>query len=94
MMELATQGIQIVGLNYRDKTQNALEFLQHSGNPFVLVIDDSKGALAMQLGVDGAPETYLVDEHGVIRYRHSGLLDKQDWQHVLLPELKKLGATP
>ena len=44
----------------------------------------------MQLGVDGAPETYLVDEHGVIRYRYSGAIDKTVWRRELLPELEKL----
>lgn len=90
LMELTAQGIPIVGLNYRDKSQSALEFLHQLGNPFVFVIEDSKGTLAMQLGVDGAPETYLVDPQGVIRYRHSGALNKSEWQKVFLPELNKL----
>ena len=90
LMELAGQGVKIIGLNYRDKAQSAVEFLHKSGNPFLLVVDDSQGKLAMQLGVDGAPETYLVDEHGVIRYRYSGAIDKTVWRRELLPELEKL----
>lgn len=92
LMELAAQEIPIVGLNYRDNAQSATEFLHRAGNPFTLVIEDGKGTLAMQLGVDGAPETYLVDRHGVIRYRHSGALDKNEWQNLLLPEFNKLKA--
>ncbi|MDG2947433.1 DsbE family thiol:disulfide interchange protein [Bisgaard Taxon 10/6] len=90
LLELAKQGVQIVGLNYRDKRQNALEYLQHWGNPFLFNIDDSRGKLAMQLGVDGAPETYVVDKYGVIRYRQSGALDRKIIENVLLPELEKL----
>ena len=90
LMELAGQGVKIIGLNYRDKAQSAVEFLHRAGNPFLLVVDDSQGKLAMQLGVDGAPETYLVDEHGVIRYRYSGAIDKTVWRRELLPELEKL----
>ena len=86
----AGQGVKIIGLNYRDKAQSAVEFLHRAGNPFLLVVDDSQGKLAMQLGVDGAPETYLVDEHGVIRYRYSGAIDKTVWRRELLPELEKL----
>lgn len=90
LLELAKQGVQIVGLNYRDKRQNALEYLQHWGNPFLFNIDDSRGKLAMRLGVDGAPETYVVDKYGVIRYRQSGALDRKIIENVLLPELEKL----
>ncbi|MGQ0286483.1 DsbE family thiol:disulfide interchange protein [Pasteurellaceae bacterium 22721_9_1] len=89
LLELAQQGVKIVGLNYRDKKQNALEYLQHSGNPFVFSIDDSQGKLAMQLGVDGAPETYIVDKYGVIRYRYSGAFDRETVQKIILPELEK-----
>ena len=46
--------------------------------------------VGLKLGVDGAPETYLVDENGVIRYRHSGLLDKETWQTVFLPKIEAL----
>jgi len=90
LKELAAQGINIVGLNYRDKQQSAVEYLQHSGNPFLFSIDDSRGSLAMQLGVDGAPETYIVDKYGVIRYRYSGAFDREVMQNVILPELEKL----
>lgn len=89
LMELAQQGVKIVGLNYRDKPQSAVAMLERMGNPFVLVVNDSKGTLAMKLGVDGAPETYIVDKHGVIRYRHSGAFDPDLVQKVILPELAK-----
>ncbi|MDU8923666.1 DsbE family thiol:disulfide interchange protein [Pasteurellaceae bacterium LIM206] len=90
LLELAEQGVKIVGVDYRDRTQGALEMLQSMGNPFVLTIDDSQGKFAMQLGVDGAPETYVVDGYGVIRYRYSGAMDREVIQNIILPELNKL----
>ncbi|MCK3657691.1 thiol:disulfide interchange protein [Pasteurellaceae bacterium Pebbles2] len=89
LKELAAQNVKIVGLNYRDKAQSAVEYLQRFGDPFVLNINDSHGKLAMQLGVDGAPETYIVDKNGIIRYRHSGAFNREMMQKIILPELEK-----
>ena len=89
LLELAKE-IPIVGVDYRDKPQNGIAMLQHMGNPYTLVIDDSRGELALKLGVDGAPETYLVDANGIIRYRHSGLLDRETWQKTFVPQLNQL----
>lgn len=90
--KLAEQGVAIVGLNYRDKAENARLMLQQQGNPFVMVIDDAQGKFALQLGVDGAPETYLVDEQGIIRYRYEGMIDEKIWLSELKPKLEKLIA--
>ena len=89
LLELAKE-IPIVGVDYRDKPQNGIAMLQHMGNPYILVIDDSRGELALKLGVDGAPETYLVDANGIIRYRHSGLLDRETWQKTFVHQLNQL----
>lgn len=89
LMDIA-KTIPIVGIDYRDNPQNGREMLQKMGDPFVFSIDDSHGELALKLGVDGAPETYLVDEYGVIRYRHSGLLDRETWQTVFVPKIEEL----
>lgn len=89
LMEIA-QTVPIVGINYRDNPQNGIEMLAKMGDPFVFSINDSRGEFAMKLGVDGAPETYLIDEFGVIRYRHSGLLNREDWEKTLLPKYQEL----
>lgn len=91
LMQLA-KSIPIVGLNYRDKPQSALAMLSQMGNPFQLVINDSRGELALNLGVDGAPETYLIDQYGVIRYRYTGPLTPAVWQENFIPEWQKLEA--
>ena len=90
LMTLKAQGVPIVGINYRDKAQSAVEMLEKMGDPFVFSLDDSQGKLSLNLGVDGAPETYLVDKNGVIRYRYSGELDQEGWEDELLPEIKRL----
>lgn len=89
LMDIA-KTILIVGIDYRDNPQNGREMLKRMGNPFILTIDDSHGELALKLGVDGAPETYLVDEHGVIRYRHSGQLTQETWLQVFEPKIQAL----
>ncbi|OOF60240.1 DsbE family thiol:disulfide interchange protein [Rodentibacter myodis] len=89
LMEIA-KSTPIVGINYRDNPQSGIEMLKRMGNPFVLTLNDSQGELALKLGVDGAPETYLVDAQGVIRYRHSGLLERETWQQVFLPKIQEL----
>ncbi|AOF52675.1 thiol:disulfide interchange protein [Rodentibacter caecimuris] len=80
----------IIGIDYRDNPQNGREMLKRMGNPFLFTIDDSHGELALKLGVDGAPETYLVDMHGVIRYRHSGLLERETWENIFVPKIQEL----
>lgn len=89
LMDIA-KTMPIVGIDYRDNPQNGQEMLKQMGNPFIFSINDSHGELALKLGVDGAPETYLVDEHGIIRYRHSGLLDRETWLQVIEPQIQAL----
>lgn len=94
LMKLSTQSIPIVGLNYRDKPQNAIEMLNRMGNPYYLVINDNQGKLAIKLGVDGAPGTYLVDAQGIIRYRYSGELHEKIWKQEFEPEIQKWQSQP
>jgi probable thiol:disulfide interchange protein dsbE-2 len=64
--------------------------LEQMGDPYRFSINDSRGELALKLGVDGAPETYLVDANGIIRYRFSGMLTEQIWQTELKPQIQAL----
>ncbi|MDG1693673.1 MAG: DsbE family thiol:disulfide interchange protein [Porticoccaceae bacterium] len=77
--QLATEGVAIIGLNYKDQDQQARQWLERKGNPYVFNIVDSKGTLGFDLGVTGAPETYLVDAQGIIRYRRVGVVDQRVW---------------
>ena len=77
--QLATEGVAIIGLNYKDQNQQARQWLEQKGNPYVFNIVDSEGILGFDLGVTGAPETYLVDAQGIIRYRRVGVIDQRVW---------------
>ncbi|TNH06828.1 DsbE family thiol:disulfide interchange protein [Testudinibacter sp. TR-2022] len=93
LMQLKQQGYLIYGLNYRDNPQSARQMLVTKGNPFVQVLNDHDGKLALALGVYGAPETYLIDGDGIIRFRYAGELDQAVWQQQFMPLLKDLSTS-
>lgn len=75
LMELAQNGkIRILGVNYRDLAENARRFLGQLGDPFTATGVDQDGVTAVNWGVYGVPETFIVDGRGIIRYRHVGPL--------------------
>lgn len=90
MLQLARQGIPIYGLNYKDKSADALQWLAQWGNPYKLVVQDKIGRVAIDLGVYGAPETFLIDKKGVIRYRHAGVITQEIWLKEIAPLMKQL----
>lgn len=90
LMDLAEDGrIQMAGLNYKDKTANAINFMSELGNPYDLVGADS-GTVGIEWGVYGVPETFIVDEQGRIRYKFVGPLSEASYRDVFLPELEKI----
>lgn len=95
LLQLAARGIPIYGLNYKDTDGVALRWLEELGNPYTFNIADREGTLGLDLGVYGAPETYLLDAAGIIRYRHVGVVDERVWQTILQPlylQLSREGA--
>jgi cytochrome c biogenesis protein CcmG, thiol:disulfide interchange protein DsbE len=82
LMELAQKGVLIYGLNYKDDPVAAKAWLLRWGNPYQWNVSDQAGRAAIELGVYGAPETFLIDEQGVIRYRHAGALTSEVWQKM------------
>lgn len=80
----------LYGLNYRDNRNAALAVLNQLGNPFSRSIFDPDGKLALELGVYGTPETYLIDSQGIIRYRYSGELNPEIWQKEFQPKIEVL----
>jgi len=82
--------IPIVGINYKDQQDAALDWLEINGDPFDFSIMDPQGRLGIDLGVYGAPETFLVGKNGLIRYRHVGVVDEQAWQEVFVPAIEEL----
>ncbi|MDD7805564.1 MAG: DsbE family thiol:disulfide interchange protein [Endozoicomonas sp. (ex Botrylloides leachii)] len=83
--QLAQQGITIYGINYKDDQPAAKQWLIQLHNPYRFSINDNQGKLGMDLGVYGAPETYLIDSDGIIRYKHIGIVDSNIWNTVLRP---------
>jgi cytochrome c biogenesis protein CcmG/thiol:disulfide interchange protein DsbE len=71
--------IPIYGLNYRDRFNPAKQWLKKQGNPFQKIIFDPQGLFAIDLGVYGVPESYLIDPQGIIRYKQVGLLTASIW---------------
>lgn len=85
LLELSKQGVLIYGLDYRDDRAEAQKWLTDFKNPYAINLFDPEGRLVLDLGVYGAPETFLVDAEGVIQYRHVGVVDEKVWQSKLAP---------
>ncbi|WP_097462425.1 DsbE family thiol:disulfide interchange protein [Mangrovitalea sediminis] len=91
LMQLAKQGVYIVGVDYKDDPAKAKQWIEQRGNPYAYVIQDNKGTLGFDLGVYGAPETFLIDPKGIVRYRQVGALDSQAWKNKIKPLIDKIG---
>ncbi len=90
LMALAKDGrVKIAGLNYKDKAENARGFLAELGDPYDVVGVDPDGRAAIEWGVYGVPETFLVGRDGVIRYKHVGPLTPAALESSLMPEIEK-----
>ncbi len=79
----------LVGFNYKDKPKNALRFLGDMGNPFSAIGVDPNGSTAINWGVYGVPETYLVGRDGKILYKHVGPFTQQSIADELMPRIEK-----
>ncbi|MFQ3345824.1 MAG: cytochrome c biogenesis protein CcmG/thiol:disulfide interchange protein DsbE [Porticoccaceae bacterium] len=77
--QLAEQGVNVIGLNYKDNREAAIDWLRNRGDPYAFSIFDERGGLGIDLGVYGAPETYLLDATGTIRHRRVGVVDDRVW---------------
>lgn len=95
LMELARRDdATLVGINYKDQGPNALRFLGQLGNPFAEVGVDPRGVTAIDWGVYGVPETFIVAADGTIAYKHVGPLSEESLARKFLPELEKAIARP
>ncbi|WP_341523238.1 DsbE family thiol:disulfide interchange protein [Pseudomonas sp. G.S.17] len=81
--KLAQQGVVIYGINYKDVNADALKWLQDFHDPYQLNIRDEQGSLGLNLGVYGAPETFLIDSKGIIRHKYVGVIDETVWREQL-----------
>ncbi|MDQ7075069.1 MAG: DsbE family thiol:disulfide interchange protein [Gammaproteobacteria bacterium] len=80
----------IVGLNYKDDNGEAQRWLQRLGNPYYANAVDADGRVAIDWGVYGAPETFVIDKKGIVRYKHIGPVTRQSLNETLLPLIAQL----
>ncbi|MFU8797369.1 MAG: DsbE family thiol:disulfide interchange protein [Gammaproteobacteria bacterium] len=84
LMQIAQEGhINIIGLNYKDELKKAEAFLKKRGNPYNKLEQDPDGRIGIEWGVYGAPETFFIDEQGIVRYRHTGTLTYEDYRRII-----------
>lgn len=86
------KSVLIYGLNYKDKRDDALQWLTRFGNPYVESVSDTQGLVGIDLGVYGVPETFIIDKQGVIRHKQIGPITPEVLQDTILPLMRKLGA--
>jgi cytochrome c biogenesis protein CcmG, thiol:disulfide interchange protein DsbE len=94
MTEGKKLGIPLIGFNYKDAPEDAKLWLQQFGNPYDMVIADELGKTAIDFGVYGAPESFLIDGKGVIRYKHIGAITPESIKNEFLPRLEKIRQEP
>ena len=90
LMKLQERGVNLVGVNYKDEIGDALGYLNRGGDPFSMSIQDLSGQFALDLGLTGAPETFVVDGEGVIRQHIIGEINESNWQSRITPCLTVL----
>lgn len=77
-------GARIIGIAYKDKPEKTREWLERHGNPFALIGEDARGAMAIEWGVYGVPETFVIAD-GIVRYRHVGPVTADDYREKFMP---------
>lgn len=96
LLALKQQGeVPIHGIDWRDDPAQGAAWLAKHGDPYQRVgSDPAPGRAAIDFGVTGAPESFIVDQNGVIRYKHIGPITPENWRKTLLPIIRKLEAAP
>ena len=82
----------IIGMDWRDRREDGQAWLEQHGNPYNQIIFDEASELAIKLGVTGAPESFIIDKSGHIRYKHTGIISHEDWHQRLRPLTERLRA--
>jgi cytochrome c biogenesis protein CcmG/thiol:disulfide interchange protein DsbE len=81
------EGVELVGINYKDEPANAARFLEELGNPYTRIGADPEGRISLDWGLTGVPETFVVDAEGKIRYRHVGPINPPEVDSLILPTI-------
>lgn len=92
LMRLAREGVEIVGMDYKDEPQAAQRWLQRHGNPYRSIAQDRDGRVGLDWGVYGVPETYVLGADGTILYKQIGPMTEQAWKTSIAPLLQGQGS--
>ncbi|MBS0362116.1 MAG: DsbE family thiol:disulfide interchange protein [Proteobacteria bacterium] len=92
LMALHEQGVKIVGLDWKEDADAGARWLTANGDPYSLTGNDASGRVGIDMGVSGAPETFVVDRKGRVRYRQVGAITPEVWNQTLAPLMEKLRA--
>lgn len=92
-VELKQRGVHTVGVNYKDEVSDALNYLNELSDPYLMSVRDYSGQFALDLGLTGAPETFVVDSKGIIRQHIVGEVNEENWQSRINPCLEILQKT-
>ena len=93
LMQISRSGVvPIYGVDWKDPPGAGTAWLERNGNPYQRVGDDPDGRLAIDLGITGAPETFIIDRAGRVRYRHVGVITEDIWEGTLRPLVEHLQA--
>jgi len=84
LMELKSRGYKIYGVSFKDKARDTSRFIQEQGNPYYEIAADEKGRVAIDFGVYGVPETYVI-KNGIIRYKHAGPILEMEFEDKIIP---------
>jgi len=88
LMQLSEQGVLIYGINWKDKAENIRPWFEKKGNPYRAIGADKEGKTIVDLGVTGAPESFLISPEGIIIYRYAGILTQEIWNEKILPKME------
>lgn len=92
LMRLRAEGVAIHGIDWKETAQAGAAWLDEYGDPYLRAGNDEAGRTGIDLGVTGVPETFVVDRHGRVRYKHIGPLTPDDWNRTIAPLMEKLEA--
>lgn len=92
LMALSREGVPVFGIAYKDRPEASREFLRRHGNPFARLARDEPGRAAIDWGVYGVPETYLIDPRGIIRWRFAGAITPEILAQEIRPLLRRHAA--
>lgn len=94
LMRLRAQGVAIHGLDWKEDAAAGAKWLVDNGDPYIRVGSDPTGRTGIEFGVAGVPETFVIDRHGKVRYRHVGAVTSDVWETKLRPLMEELRSEP